>query len=93
MSAFLAFSVKNIFTFYELNILLQNLPNFTYKEMLLKHGGIIITSWKLSVFWVILVRIFLHSDRILRISPYSVRMRENRDQNNSEYGRFLRSEY
>ena len=27
------------------------------------------------------------------ISPYSVRMRENVDQNNSKYGRFLRSEY
>ena len=53
MSAFLAFSVKNIFTFYELSIFLQNLPNFTYKEMLLKHGDIIITSWKLSVYRVI----------------------------------------
>ena len=29
---------------------------------------------------------------ILRISPYSVRMRENVDQNNSEYGHFLRSD-
>ena len=28
---------------------------------------------------------------ILRISPYSVRMRENKEQNNSEYGHFLRS--
>ena len=26
------------------------------------------------------------------ISPYSVRMRENTDQNNSEYGHFLRSD-
>ena len=26
------------------------------------------------------------------ISPYSVRMRENVDQNNSEYGHFLRSQ-
>ena len=25
------------------------------------------------------------------ISPYSVRMKENADQNNSEYGHFLRS--
>ena len=29
---------------------------------------------------------------ILNISPYSVRMRENVDQNNSEYGHFLRSQ-
>ena len=28
---------------------------------------------------------------ILRISPYSNRMRENLDQNNSKYGQFLRS--
>ena len=27
-----------------------------------------------------------------RISPYSVRMRENKDQNNSENGHFLRSD-
>ena len=30
--------------------------------------------------------------RILRISPYSVQMRENADQNNSEYEHFLHSE-
>ena len=30
-------------------------------------------------------------NKILRISPYSVRMRENTDQNNSEYGHFWRS--
>ena len=29
---------------------------------------------------------------VLRISPYSVRVRENPDQNNSEYGHFLRSD-
>ena len=37
------------------------------------------------VFRVIMVRIFPHSDRI------RVRMRENADQNNSEYGHFSRS--
>ena len=40
----------------------------------------------MSVLGVILVRIFP------RISLYSVRMQENTDQNNSEYGQFLRSE-
>ena len=49
------------------------------------------TAEKVSVFGVIVVSIFPHSDWILRISPYSVRMRENTDQNNSEYGHFLRS--
>ena len=28
---------------------------------------------------------------LLHISPYSIRMRENADQNNFEYGHFLRS--
>ena len=31
------------------------------------------------------------SGKILRISPYSVQMRENKDQKNSEYGHFSRS--
>ena len=48
------------------------------------------TAWKESVFGIILVRIFLHSDWIRRDTPYSARMRENMDQNNSEYGHFLR---
>ena len=39
------------------------------------------TAWKLSLFGVILVSIF----------PYSIRMRKNADQNNSEYGHFLRN--
>ena len=44
----------------------------------------------MSVFGVILVRFSLI--RTLRIYPYSVRMRENVDQNNSECEQFLRSE-
>ena len=46
----------------------------------------------MSIFGVILVRIFPHSDWIRRDTeylPYSVRMRENVDQNNSEYGHFF----
>ena len=46
------------------------------------------------VFGVILVLIFPHSDWMRRdpllISPYSVQVRENTDQNNSEYGLFSR---
>ena len=52
------------------------------------------TAWKVSVLGVILIRIFPHSDwirEILRISSYSVWMRESADQNNSGYGHFLRS--
>ena len=53
---------------------------------------------KKSIFGVFLVCIFPHSDwiqylSVFSISPYSVRMLENRDQKNSEYGHFLRSGY
>ena len=53
------------------------------------------TAWKVSVFGVILVRIFPHLDwirRDFRISPYSVQIKENADQSNSECGHFLCSE-
>ena len=49
-----------------------------------------------SVFRVILVHIFPHSDwyeEIRSISPYSVQMRENENQNNSEYRHFSRNVY
>ena len=49
----------------------------------------IFTTWKLSVFGVVLIRIFPHS---YSISPNSVRMRGNADQNNSAYGHILRSD-
>ena len=44
-----------------------------------------------GVFWSVISRIGTKYGDILRISPYSVRMRENKKQNNSEYGHFLRS--
>ena len=57
-------------------------------------GEVTFIAEKVSVFGVILVRIFPHSDWIRRdmeyLSPYSVRMRENADQNNSKYGHFSR---
>ena len=42
------------------------------------------TAWKVSVYGVFLVRIFPHSDWIRRDTEYSVGMRENTDQENSE---------
>ena len=56
---------------------------------------LLVTAWNVSVSGVILVRIFPHLDskRGKSISPYLVRMRENTDQNNSEYGHVPRSEY
>ena len=44
-----------------------------------------------ELFWSVFSRIWTEYGEILRISPYSVRMRENMDQNNSEYGYFSRS--
>ena len=43
-------------------------------------------------YWSVFSRIWTEYEEILRISPYSVRMRENMEQKNSEYGHFLRSE-
>ena len=42
-------------------------------------------------FWSAFSRIWAEYGEILRISPFSVRVRENADQNNSEYGDFSRS--
>ena len=45
----------------------------------------------LEFFWSVFSRILTEYGEILRISPYSVRMRKNKDQKNSEYGHLLRS--
>ena len=45
--------------------------------------------WEL--FWFVFSRIWTEYGEIRSISPYSVRMRENADQNNSEYGHLFRS--
>ena len=44
-----------------------------------------------ELFWLAFSRTRIEYEEILRISPYSVPMRENADQNNSEYGHFSRS--
>ena len=52
------------------------------------------TTWKVSVlgdFWSLFSHIRTQYGDLLRKSPYSVWMRENTDQKNSEYGHFLRS--
>ena len=41
--------------------------------------------------WSVFPRIRTEYGEVLRTSPCSVRMRESTDQENSEYGRFLRS--
>ena len=45
-----------------------------------------------ELFWSIFSRIWTEYGEKRGISPYSIRMRENTDQNNSEYGHVLRSE-
>ena len=77
-----------------MNVLSENAKNVLGKTFL--SDVFQYTSWKVSVFGVILVRIFPHSDWIQRDTlyhSYSVRMRENADQNNSEYGHFLRNRW
>ena len=43
-----------------------------------------------KLFWPAFSRIWTEYGKILRVSLYSVRMRENADRNNSEYEHFLR---
>ena len=43
----------------------------------------------LEFFWFVFSRIRTEYVEILRIPPYSIQMRENTDQKNSEYGHFL----
>ena len=44
-----------------------------------------------ELFWSVFFCVWSECEEIFRISPYSVIMWENTDQNNSEYGHFLRS--
>ena len=46
-----------------------------------------------KLFWSVFSHIRTKYGEILRISPYSVQMRGNTDQNNSEYAHFLRSDF
>ena len=69
---------------------LQFLPSFE----LVNSVSISYTAWKVSVFGVILVRIFPHSDWIWRDTRYLSVFSPNTGKcgpNNSEYGHFLRS--
>ena len=45
-----------------------------------------------ELFWPAFSRIQTEYGEIRSISPYSVRMRQNADQNNPEYGHFLRND-
>ena len=45
-----------------------------------------------ELFWSAFSLIRTEYGQILRISPYSVQMQKNVDQNNSEYGHFLLSD-
>ena len=44
-----------------------------------------------ELFWSVFSSIWTEYGELRNISPYSVRMPENTDQNNTEYGHFLRS--
>ena len=69
----------------------------TYIFMLLRTSGAILNSQYTlhencpysEIFWSVFSRIPAEYWEILRISSYSVQMRENKDKKNSKYGRFL----
>ena len=44
-----------------------------------------------ELLWSVFFRIWTEYGELRSISPYSVQIRENTDQNNSEYERFLRN--
>ena len=72
-----------------------------FRQFLMKNLEMIcLVGWTLALrekclyaelFWSAFSRIRTEYEEIRSISPYSVRMRENVDQNNSEYGHFLQS--
>ena len=65
--------------------------------MKLESGKVILNALRKEcpyseLFWSVVSRIRTECGEMRSISPYSVRMRENTDQNNSEYGHFSRSD-
>ena len=67
--------------------------NYFHKKM---HQRCLIESYTAQCspsefFWSLFSHIWTEYGKVLRISPQSVRMRENMERKNSEYGHFLRS--
>ena len=92
---------RELFLFYSL---FPGLSSFYPLHISLFYQGFLSTAlmrslprvFKVSIFGVIMVcisRIRTEYGEILLISQYSVRMWENIDQNNSQYGHFSRSDY
>ena len=61
---------------------LRHFPEYTLREKC-PHS---------EFFWSVFSRIRTVHGEIQSVSPYSVQMRENKDQKNSEYGHFSRSD-
>ena len=72
--------------------ILKSGPLYIYHVQLLQFPSLCEKGFYSELFWSVVSRIRTEYGEKLRISPYSVRMRENADQNNSEYGQFLRSD-
>ena len=80
----LRFLKRNVVVFFEASVL---------KEVrILWVISTVTTAWKVSVFWVFLVRIFPHLDWIQRDTPYLSLFSPNAGKSNSEYGHFSCSE-
>ena len=93
---YLKFKAKSVQEYYILTIwnrILKTLKFETSFRYLQSHYVIGLdqsASAQLAVIWIIIRIRCVKSVR--SISPYSARMRENKDQNNFEYGHFSRSD-
>ena len=76
----------------KLQVSFKNYLEFSAENEAKRHCVKSVRIRSYSGFWSEFSRIRTKYEEILRISPYSVQMLENADQNNSENGHFLRSE-
>ena len=89
--------LTNVSQLNHVKLLLNLLTKFHYSWHLSPLSSeMLFYEWKTNSFGVFLERILPHLKQIWRDAPiplYSVRMREKKDQKNSEYGHFSRSGY
>ena len=80
-----------IFNFLQIKDIVENKSSYNslYYKINFMEITLISTTWKVSVFGVILFRILPHSDWMQRDTIW---MGKNKDQNNSKYGHFSRSD-
>ena len=78
---------------YTKRTIVAKLSSYKDKQILRKCNQLSKKCLYSGLFWSVFSRIRTEYGEIRSISPYSVRIRENKDQNNSEYGHFSRSDW